>query len=513
MNRPPLTSDASIPEVDIESLRFALGKHVVLADGAMLASGDLFKVVLSGSMALDGQPLRCAGFLPGVTLWLSAGHVRPMDGEDPDELLDYIWQKIRPRLIEWLGMPASPAAVKMVFRDLRLEAGWDDRHRGQAGAMEIEVRHAPEAIAQYRKRRRSQPLVERAPTPEEETRQQQAAIRALLIEAISRSSDTANPKLGRLPGLVRYRVSGAMKAWHAARDALDAVDSQSFTQALRTKGVLTLMRFIDPFIRDILPNGADGFDAMQVRMIAQYSIIWLAFEVRHGVFYEPTPPLHRLLDDSYIADDVPVGMITLPADTVCIIPEPSRWKKAGDVEAIAIFRTEQTLDLVAWTCQDSATTGAMDVISLSLDDPDKTIHALLDESFRNSWAPEDAETLALWRGAMDYSIKMLLYLNARDAQIVHEQAYTKAPRQFNGLGKRRRAELLAEIEQLYDRHIVGPAILDAGPAPSLGGDGEHHEVRGHWRRPHFRMQPHGPQAALRKLIFVGPTIVRPDRLN
>lgn len=32
-------------------------------------------------------------------------------------------------------------------------------------------------------------------------------------------------------------------------------------------------------------------------------------------------------------------------------------------------------------------------------------------------------------------------------------------------------------------------------------------------RPHFRMQPYGPQAASRKLIFVGPTLVRPDRLR
>ncbi|WP_253606754.1 hypothetical protein [Burkholderia multivorans] len=64
---------------------------------------------------------------------------------------------------------------------------------------------------------------------------------------------------------------------------------------------------------------------------------------------------------------------------------------------------------------------------------------------------------------------MLLYLNARDAQVVHDRAYSNAPRQFPRLGKRKRAERLAEIEQLYDRHVVGPAILDAEAAGIQSG--------------------------------------------
>jgi hypothetical protein len=66
---------------------------------------------------------------------------------------------------------------------------------------------------------------------------------------------------------------------------------------------------------------------------------------------------------------------------------------------------------------------------------------------------------------------------------------------------------------LYDRYIVGPAVLDAEAARSTQADGENGEVRGHWRRAHFRMQPHGPNSSLRKLAFIGPTIVRPDRLG
>lgn len=106
-----------------------------------------------------------------------------------------------------------------------------------------------------------------------------------------------------------------------------------------------------------------------------------------------------------------------------------------------------------------------------------------------------------------------LYEAARDAEIVHDRAYSNAPRHFPGLGKHKRTERLAEIEQRYDRHIVGLAIADVETAGSVRSDGAQREVSGHWRRSHFRMQPYGPQRALRKLISVGPTLVRPDRLG
>jgi hypothetical protein len=49
---------------------------------------------------------------------------------------------------------------------------------------------------------------------------------------------------------------------------------------------------------------------------------------------------------------------------------------------------------------------------------------------------------------------------------------------------------LAEIELLYDRYIVGPAVLDAEASRSASAYGENVDVRGHWRHAHFRMQPH-----------------------
>ncbi|MEC4775164.1 hypothetical protein [Burkholderia cenocepacia] len=215
-------------------------------------------------------------------------------------------------------------------------------------------------------------------------------IRQRLVTALTCSGDAVtDPKLARLPGPVRYRVTGALAAWDALRAATDRVASPTLTEMLRSHGILRLTRYFDRFTRDLLSHGADGRPPDVLAGVAQYSPVWLAFEVR----------------------------------------------------------------------------------------------------------------------------KMLLYLNARDAQVVQDRAYSNAPRHFPGLGKRKRTERLAEIEQLYDRHVVGPAILDAEAAGSVPSDSAQREVSDHWRRPHFRMQPYGPQAALRKLIFVGPTLVRPDRLG
>nr|WP_057924975.1 hypothetical protein [Burkholderia ambifaria] len=345
-----------------------------------------------------------------------------------------------------------------------------------------------------------------------------ADIRQRLVTALMRSGDAVtDPKLARLPGPVRYRVTGALAAWDALRTATDRVASPTLTEMLRSHGILRLTRYFDRFTRDLLPHGADGRSADVLAGVAQYSAVWLAFEVRQGAFYEPTPPLHRLLDAAYIAEDVPIGMLKMPTDTLCIIPEPTRWKQAGDIEAIAIFKNDRSIGFATWLVAGGPGDGAtMDSITLPLENPDKTIRELMDELFQQPAAdglhdPPGAQQF--WRNALDYAIKMLLYLDARDAQVVHDRAYSNAPRHFPGLGKRKRMERLAEIEQLYDRHVVGPAILDAEAAGSVSSDSVQRAVSGHWRRPHFRMQPYGPQAALRKLIFVGPTLVRPDRLG
>lgn len=103
---------------------------------------------------------------------------------------------------------------------------------------------------------------------------------------------------------------------------------------------------------------------------------------------------------------------------------------------------------------------------------------------------------AHWSESIAYLLKVLLYLSLDRKIVQHEQPYTLAPRQFSGLGQRKRHEKLAEIEKLYDRYLVGPELLpaDMGAGGHMSGPGDGYEVRPHWRRGHFRMQLFGPEA-------------------
>lgn len=78
-----------------------------------------------------------------------------------------------------------------------------------------------------------------------------------------------------------------------------------------------------------------------------------------------------------------------------------------------------------------------------------------------------------------------------------------------GLGERKRAKLLKRMESLYDAIVVGPETLPAPATSSGAGSG----VAPHWRRGHFRMQPHGPGSQERKLIFVAPVLIHAEQLQ
>lgn len=496
------------------SIELREGAHISIPSHETLSTRELVELALNGSMAMRGKPVRCVAVVPGVSMSVSTGRLYPCDGDEAQTFAADIWIKIESKLAAWLKMRTPPAGMTMEVGDTTFLFGWDGRQSVNPGAMEIEVQHKPGALSRYLKERHRKPLAIAKVSAQPQTPDSTAHVAKLVVDAISRSRQTCDRQLSRLPGSIRYRVTGAMAAWNAVREAVDRLTSPTMTDALTTYGLPPLIRYFAKFAGNLLPYGVEGLSVEEVKAITSHSAVWLAFEVRNGAFYEPTPPLHRLLDASYIADDVPIGMLTLPADTLCIVPDPSEWERGDKVESIAIFKSPRKLSF-ALSINDLAGSRpgtGMDAIQLPVDDPDRTIRELVDDVFRGP-QPQDEGAKQTWRNALDYAIKMLLYLNVRDVPVTRDNAYSNAARNFSGLGRRKRSERLAEIDMLYDRLIVGPAVFDAEEAHSVPLDGGHHEVRGHWRRPHFRMQPHGPRSSLRKVAFIGPTLVRPDRLG
>ena len=394
--------------------------------------------------------------------------------------------------------------------------------------MQIDVEYEEAFERAYIASRDRLPLIKLAPGHPEPRINVETSHRAGLIRRAMEATILADsPLYERLPIPVRYRASGAIEAWRQLRE--DAGKSgEFFSQRLTSEPLGDLMHNFPEYLRAWARGNLSCIGDDDDMGHAQRSVIMQAFSASHGALYEPTPALHRLLDDAYIADDVPVHMIRLPVDVLCIVPDPSWSGRKRGVDAILLFRRRKEVDGEVADALSIQTWGRVGVgeerrirlqlLEFLIAGTEQTIKSPFDNTPATSWESEDridgvaSGRRPYWESVLDYAIKMLLYLTVRDAHVVHDRAYSGASRDLSGLGKRRRAERLAEIEMLYDRYIVGPAILDVEAARSASGNEDNGEVRGHWRRAHFRMQPHGPQSSLRKLAFIGPTIVRPDRL-
>jgi len=494
------------------------GGRARLAGGAHLSTEAIFRTAAIGSLVLHGQPVRCSGIVPGVTLRIATGNANPVDHDDAELIVDKLWALFRPQLVEWLtSRGALPGLSMAVSHGVQIACGRDGQYVLPEGAMHIDVQYEEGFASSLAKQSKRSPLIEPVPDPHD-------SVLALLKSAIEKSIHSEDEVYARLPIPVRYRASGAIEAWKQFRQATGSSGAE-FSRLLVTEEIAHLLEKFETYIRTWTGRPLSAVTDASGVWHAKRSVVWQAFSESRGALYEPTPAMHRLLDASYIADDVPVGMIQLPANALCIIPDPLWWDHDGGIEAITILRHEQGtegqrhgwLSFMAWTHHRQRSHRSANVLQLSLADPQRTIRSLVEQIVpqegRIDAEPNAQNAREYWTQVLDYAIKMLLYLTVRDAQVVHDRAYTDAPRTLSGLGKRKRAERLAEIEQLYDRHIVGPAILDMELSSGVPSDGPHREVRGHWRRPHFKMQPHGPHSSLRKLAFVGPTIVRPDRLG
>ncbi|MBP0714309.1 hypothetical protein ABXK61_13400 [Burkholderia sola] len=503
----------------------AAGQRIDVNDGATRDTGDLICIALEASLAFRGRWIRCRGIVPGATVDVTSGEFVPRDLGEKLQAIDDIWTLLRPKMVAWLsGRKVSPRYRADLSYGIRFEFYWGGKVLPQPAFFEVCVHYEASFTASYAQTRRQRPLLVAPPNGNRLERQRLVQLRRLLIAAMDKSRLGLGRSYERLPIPVRFRVSGALAAWKALRDTLDPPSlGDPLTAALTDAPIIQAMDRVRALVRTILPGGLKGLSFDSMDDDARQSAVWQAFELRGGMFYEPSIALHRLLDTASIADDVPLGMMELPADTLCILPKGGdRSRGSGSGELIAIFRSEKTIDFLAWSPRMDVDGGErleFRAISFGRDAPDMTIREALDRVFSKPSADgipprnEDRETQTQWRGTLDYVIKMLLYLNARQAEVTLDRAYTDAARDFSGLGKRRRAERLEEIEQLYDRFIVGPALLDEELADQLPAASKQGEVSSHWRAPYFKMQHYGPRASLRKLVFVGPVIVRADRLG
>ncbi|MGA7814255.1 hypothetical protein [Caballeronia sp.] len=340
-------------------------------------------------------------------------------------------------------------------------------------------------------------------------------------EAMMLCLETHDRRFDRLPIPVRYRASGAIEAWTIAR-SIAGRDGAKLAAAFadHNRPVMELQSELDDFVTGCLGEAPFDADHRDLCEIYTQSAISQAFWLRKGALYEPTSALHRLLEASDIASDVPVSLLRLPAPAICIVPEPALRDSHDGFEAVMVFEhgspagwTEnRCLTFCGWPHEDSPKLDLpVTFFSIEAGGNNASLQRII--AGLSVHFPMDDESMVFWRRALDYVVKVLLYLSLDVAPVIHERPYSTAPRRPAAPGKRKRLEQFEALESLYDRYIVGPAVLPEPSCTSASSNSTDHEVRAHWRRGHFRMQAHGPGATLRKLIFVMPVLVRADRLG
>lgn len=352
-----------------------------------------------------------------------------------------------------------------------------------------------------------------------------------MFTALSKLSEANQPKFERLPVPIRYRATGAAQHWLKALNAAGDQGKLLKTALAHPWAPLSqVVKVLMPIVNEHPIPTLDSDPTLGTGSALLQSTLLMIHAQRQGGLFEPTPALHRMLAQTDVADAMPVRCFQPPMPALFIVPEPSMWRQPDGFEALLVLDHTQKepghtgeaamrhFSFAVWA-RNAQGQSVCDLLELNIEDEDMPLADMLVRATSGArW--EDAPGIkgmqdfdqGRWLGVLNYAVKMLLYLSVEDTQVNHDQAYTKAPRQFPGLGKRKCELKLAEVELLYDRYVVGPAVL-AGQTVNGSQGAALSEVRTHWRRGHFRLQAHGPQAALRKVMFIMPTMVRADLLG
>lgn len=239
----------------------------------------------------------------------------------------------------------------------------------------------------------------------------------------------------------------------------------------------------------------------------------LMFWHRSNVMIEMTPALDSLLERSDLGHDIPLDLLRPPAQA-CYI-------RFGEAAQTAVVRASGAIgyDRIEGAYVFEATKGpyrtvsfvavfeagqrlAVGNIELVIDDEQRPINDLIEQMCR----VQATRSAALHHQSLvQLCMKVFLYWKVDQGIRREELPYTAAVAKLHRLGPKKAAKMGRRVDELYDRIILGP------DSPPEGPDAPDGERQTHWRRGHFRMQPHGPQLSLRKVIFIAPILVRADR--
>lgn len=153
---------------------------------------------------------------------------------------------------------------------------------------------------------------------------------------------------------------------------------------------------------------------------------------------------------------------------------------------------------------------ALRVQSFFVFDDDITIKDELNSIVRRFGSDDDFHNDMKYLSAvLEHMAKVLLFTNCkqyRDTAFNERYELEKKIKSIKSPGELRKYN--KKLRKTYNRLIIKPqdnVVYNSDDA--IKHSDAHHPKRAHWRKGHFRMQPYGPGATNRKVIFIEPTVV------
>jgi hypothetical protein len=341
------------------------------------------------------------------------------------------------------------------------------------------------------------------------------------LMAANRSMDAA----GKLHP-VHARNSGLVQAWQRWTESKKGMLHYSELSPLLRSERLQFeenVQVLDNIIRSD-PTWQESYRRNPIDKESHYSTTCLItaplrFWHQPHALIELTPALQQWLIQSDLGDDIPIDLLRPPAPACFIrfgealqqaIVPPDDTSSYNRIQGVYVFEAvrerekQRALALLPIFDMDAIHKVAMASIDIVINDEQRSLTDHIEELCNRDNFSQGA---AHFRSLAQLCAKVFLYWNAVQALRVKETPYTDALLQLERIGPKKAAKVRRQVDKLYDRVLLGPLEL---PANTYGANGE---ISPHWRRGHFRMQPHGPQMSLRKVMFIAPTLVRADRLD
>lgn len=241
--------------------------------------------------------------------------------------------------------------------------------------------------------------------------------------------------------------------------------------------------------------------------------------------------LVEILENIDIADDVPVSMLTLPYQRFyvefgkkreCSLMLPNTLSGLHTFEGAYV---EQGLNeilgegiFVLLTGSPLGKSDVMDDATHSLfiptADPARSVKDALASTFSKGkeiaadmgYIPTPSSFEARSLECVMLLTKALLYIGLPEARRLVNPAKTDwlaGLRALKSPGKR--AKAYKKGRGLVDHIVISAAENESTTGPAAGSTGR--SVKSHWRRGHYRMQRHGPQLSLSKVVLLLPMLV------